>query len=51
MNSKDLGLGGVHGSSVTGLHEAAGPIRHLLWVAQDVGYGTFFTEIDVDVAP
>lgn len=47
VQSKELGEGGVHGSSVTGKDGPLGEYRWLLWVAQDVGEGTFFTEIDV----
>ncbi|MCB9849694.1 MAG: alpha-mannosidase [Phycisphaerales bacterium] len=49
VNTKDLGNGGVHGSSVTfnDPDGQSGRYRHLLWIAQDVGQGTFFTEIDV----
>jgi alpha-mannosidase len=47
VDTRSLGTGGVHGSRVS----FDVPMRHLLWVAQDVGNGTFFTEIDVDAAP
>ena len=48
VDTRELGHGGVHGSSVTGRDgEALGRWRHLLWVAPNVGNGTFFTEIDV----
>ncbi|MEE8169385.1 MAG: glycoside hydrolase family 38 C-terminal domain-containing protein, partial [Phycisphaerae bacterium] len=49
VNTKELGDGGVHGSSITPPPDRAalGPYRHLLWVVQDVGQGTFFTEIDI----
>jgi alpha-mannosidase len=50
VNSKELGQGGVHGSSIRAAEGAMGPYRWLLWVAEDVGNGTFFTEIDVHVA-
>jgi len=49
VDTKELGEGGIHGSSV-GPPEgqtALGTFRYLLWVAEDVGQGTFFTEIDV----
>ncbi len=51
-NTKELGEGGIHGSSVKRSPgcESFGPFRHLLWIAEDVGQGTFFTEIDVHVA-
>ena len=46
VDSRSLGQGGMHGSSVTfGM-----PVRHLLWIAPGVGNGTFFTEIDVHLA-
>ncbi|MBK8267758.1 MAG: alpha-mannosidase [Planctomycetes bacterium] len=47
VNSKELGEGGIHGSTVTGANGALGEYRWLLWVAQNMGEGTFFTEIDV----
>lgn len=50
VNSKDLGSGGVHGSSVHTQDKAIGPFRYLLWATEDMGNGTFFTEIDVHVA-
>lgn len=50
-NTKELGEGDIHGSSVTPSpgDESLGPFRHLLWIAEDVGQGTFFTEIDVHI--
>ena len=52
VDTRPLGQGGIQGSSVTGAGGAPlGRWRHLLWVAQDVGNGTFFTEIDVHAAP
>ncbi|MFH1419423.1 MAG: glycoside hydrolase family 38 C-terminal domain-containing protein [Planctomycetota bacterium] len=50
--TRELGEGGIHGSSVRPSPgcESLGPFRHLLWIAEDVGQGTFFTEIDVHVA-
>jgi alpha-mannosidase len=48
VDTRPLGDGGVHGTSVTGKGGAAlGEFRHLLWIAENVGQGTFFTEIDV----
>jgi len=47
VDTRGLGAGGVHGSSIRGRGRPLGPYRHLLWVLQDVGYGTFFTEIDI----
>lgn len=49
VDTKSLGDGGVHGSSVVPQADQSsmGPFRHLLWITQDVGQGTFFTEIDV----
>ncbi|RJP37891.1 MAG: alpha-mannosidase [Phycisphaerales bacterium] len=49
VRTKALGEGGIHGSSIADADGPLGPFRHLLWVAQDVGQGTFFTEIDVHV--
>jgi alpha-mannosidase len=46
-----LGEGGVHGSAVTGRDgKPLGSFRYLLWIAEDVGEGSFFTEIDVHEA-
>ena len=50
VNTKELGQGGIHGSSIGGKDGALGPFRHLLWIAESVGEGTFFTEIDIHVA-
>ena len=50
VDSKDLGQGGVHGSSVHGGDGPLGNYRWLLWIAEDVGEGTFFTEIDIHEA-
>ena len=51
-DTKQLGGGGIHGSSVRPSpgSEPLGPFHYLLWIAEDVGQGTFFTEIDVHVA-
>lgn len=52
VDTREQGHGGIQGSSVTGKDGAAlGTWRHLLWIAEDVGNGTFFTEIDVHVGP
>lgn len=53
VETKDLGPGGIHVTSVQpeSAAEALGPFRHLLWIASDIGQGTFFTEIDVHAAP
>ncbi len=52
VHTKELGQGDTHGSSVTPGAECGplGPYRHLLWIAEDMGEGTFFTEIDIHVA-
>jgi alpha-mannosidase len=49
VDSRSLGHGGVHGTSVVPPPGRAslGPFRHLLWIAENVGQGTFFTEIDI----
>ncbi len=51
-HTQDLGEGEIHGSSVRPSPGCGslGPFRHLLWIAEDVGQGTFFAEIDVHVA-
>lgn len=52
VETKELGWGGVHATSVLPQPGDAtlGPYRHLLWIAADIGQGTFFTEIDVHAA-
>lgn len=50
VDTRELGSGAKHGSSVSGRDQPLGPYRWLLWIAEDVGQGTFFTEIDVHVA-
>ena len=52
VKTKELGEGDIHGSSVQPSpgRESLGPFRRLLWIAEDVGEGAFFTEIDVHVA-
>lgn len=50
VNSSHLGDGGVHVSSVVGESGDLGKHRYLLWVAEDMGQGTFFMEIDVHAA-
>ncbi len=50
VDSKELGQGGIHGSSIHGGDGALGNYRWLLWIAEDVGEGTFFTEIDIHEA-
>ncbi len=47
VDTRPLGEGGVHGSSITAKTGILGPFQHLLWITEDVGQGTFFTEIDV----
>lgn len=50
VDSRDLGQGGVHRSIITPDERPPGGWRHLLFIAPDVGQGTFFMEIDVDAA-
>lgn len=50
VDTRALGEGGIHGSSVISPSGSLGPFRYLLWIAEDVGQGTFFTEIDVHAA-
>jgi len=49
VDTTPLGEGGVHGSLVQpkGGAKTLGTYRYLLWIAEDVGEGTFYTEIDV----
>jgi alpha-mannosidase len=53
VNTKSLGEGGIHLSSIQPPpdREAFEPYRYLLWIAEDVGQGTFFTEIDIHIKP
>lgn len=51
VNTRDLGDGDIHGTSVHATAGDLGPYRYLLWVAEDMSQGTFFTEIDVHVRP
>jgi alpha-mannosidase len=50
VDTRDLGDGGIHGSSIAGTEGSLGPYRHLLWAVEDMGLGTFFTEIDIHAA-
>lgn len=50
VDSRQLGDGGVHGSTVSADSGKLGPYRYLLWIAENMGNGTFFTEIDVHAA-
>lgn len=52
VDTGSLGEGGVHASAVHAVagQESLGPYRYLLWIAENVGQGTFFTEIDVYAA-
>jgi alpha-mannosidase len=47
VDSRELGQGGVHASVTT---PDGRPYRHLLFIAEDVGQGTFFMEVDIDRA-
>jgi ferric-dicitrate binding protein FerR (iron transport regulator) len=51
VNTRALGDGAVHASSISALKETLGPYRHLLWIAEHQVRGTFFTEIDVHTTP
>jgi hypothetical protein len=51
VDTRNLGIGGVHASSVSAAPKTVGPFRHLLWIAERQVRGTFFDEIDVHVAP
>jgi alpha-mannosidase len=53
VDSRRLGHGGTHGASVHSAEAGAdlGQYRYLLWVTEDSHEGTFFTEVDVYVAP
>lgn len=52
VDTRSLGDGGVHVSSILPRSdEPLGTFRHLLWIAEDMGQGTFFMEIDLHEAP
>lgn len=50
VDSRGLGAGGAHRSIITPKQQPPPRYRHLLFVAEDVGQGSFFTEIDVEAA-
>ncbi|MCB9852096.1 MAG: alpha-mannosidase [Phycisphaerales bacterium] len=50
VDSRKLGEGKIHGSSISAKHGKLGPYHHLLWIAENMGMGTFFTEIDIHAA-
>jgi len=50
VDTRALGDGGVHATRIERGDRPMGPYRHLLWVCEDMGHGTFFTEIDMDFA-
>ena len=48
VDSRKLaGKGSIQGTSISAAKELLGPYRYLLWIAEDVGEGSFFTEIDI----
>ncbi len=49
-DTRAVGDGGIHATRVQGESGPIGPFHHLLWVCENVGEGTFFTEIDIDFA-
>lgn len=53
VDSRSLGDGGKHASQITAADgaDSLGQYRYLLWITENLGQGTFFTEIDVDAAP
>jgi len=50
VDTRALGDGGVHATRIERADKPIGPYRHLLWVCEDMGHGTFLTEIDMDFA-
>ncbi len=50
VDTRELGAGGVHASVIDGAQGKLGPYRYLLWIAEDIGQGTFFTETDVEAS-
>lgn len=50
VDTRSAGQGGVHATRIDRRGEPIGPYRHLLWICENVGQGTFLTEIDIDFA-
>ncbi|MGE3181457.1 MAG: glycoside hydrolase family 38 C-terminal domain-containing protein [Phycisphaerae bacterium] len=50
IDSRSLGDGEKHASSIFSDNGNLGSYRYLLWIAENVGNGTFFTEVDVYAA-
>ncbi len=50
VDTRKAGDGLIHATRIEPQDRPIGPYRHLLWVCEDVGEGTFFTEIDIDFA-
>lgn len=50
VDSRLLGGGALQGASIRGKAGPLGPARHLLFIAEEMGHGTFFTEIDIHAA-
>lgn len=47
VDTRKGGAGGVHHSTVSRKGGPLGPFRHLLWITEDMGEGTFLAEIDI----
>jgi alpha-mannosidase len=50
VDTRDCGDGWIHGTRIEVDDGELGPYRHLLFITEDIGHGTFFTEIDIDFA-
>ena len=50
VDTREAGQGGIHATRITNEAGTLGPYRHLLWICEDMGEGTFLTEIDIDFA-
>jgi alpha-mannosidase len=48
VDTRRLGEGRIHATRIEKPGTQFGPYRHLLWICEDVGEGTFFTEIDIE---
>jgi alpha-mannosidase len=48
VDTRAAGDGLIHATRIEGPEGSIGPHRHLLWICEDVGEGTFFNEIDID---
>jgi alpha-mannosidase len=50
VDTRKSGDGRIHATRIEPQDKPIGPYRHLLWICEDMGEGTFFTEVDIDFA-